>query len=82
MALLESKWIGDIFEQETPAGLINGSNTVFTLSSIPHSPKSVLVFVNGFFQRQGLEYTISNDTITMTAAPASGSDIFAFFVKG
>lgn len=81
MALLDGKWIGSIFEQETPTGLVNGSNTVYLIPSVPHSNKAVMVFINGLMQRQGIEYTISGSTITMTQAPLTGQDIFIFYVK-
>jgi hypothetical protein len=81
MAKLKGKFLDDIFEQVTPSGTINSSNASFTLPSLPHSNKSVLLFINGIMQRQGLEYTISGSTITMTAAPQAGSDIFAWYVK-
>lgn len=81
MALLDAKWIGAIFEQETPTGNIDGVNDEFTLSSSPHSDKSVQVFVNGLLRRQATDYTISGSVITFNSPPPSGSDVYCFYIK-
>lgn len=58
--------------RETPAGAMNGSNTVFTLASTP-IVGSEEVFLNGLLQEPGAgnDYTISGVTITYLAAPVS-----------
>ena len=81
MAKINAAFLGDIFEQETPTGLVNGSNTSYSLSGTPHSDKSVMLFIDGVIQKQGTAYTISASTITMTTAPANGQDIYAMYVK-
>lgn len=60
--------------REVPSGLINGSNTVFTLANTP-VVGSEEVFLNGILQNVGVgnDYTISGATITFTNAPATGS---------
>lgn len=80
MAKTEGKWIGNIFEQETPSGLVNGSNTNFTLSGTPHSSKAVRVTLNGLLQKQGTDYTISSSTITFTSAPVTGQEVYVEYV--
>ena len=59
--------------RETPSGLINGSNTSYTLANTPTSGTEE-VFLNGILQQVGAgnDYTISGGTITMLTAPASG----------
>ena len=81
MAKLDGKWIGSIFEQEVPSGTVNGSNTAFTLSSEPTASKSLLLFLNGLSLVQGVDYTISTTSITMTTAPANGQSLYAWYVK-
>lgn len=81
MAKLNAQFLDNIFEQETPTGLINGSNTAFTLSSTPQFNKSLMVFLDGLFQLQGVHYTISGTTITMTFAPATNQDLSVFYIK-
>lgn len=79
MSLLQGKWIGDLFEQEVPAGLVNGVNTSFGLSKMPIYPKSVILFLNGIIQAQGPHYSISGQTITFVDPPAAGQVPYAFY---
>lgn len=79
--LIEGKFLASIFEQEVPSGTVDGSNVTFTLSAVPAYDKSLHVYINGLIQRQGTDYTISSQTITMTSAPTSGSEVYACFIK-
>ena len=65
---------------ETPTGTIDGSNTIFTLSTTPKT-NSLILLVNGQFQRKDIEYTISGKTITMLWIIPLNSDIFAWFIR-
>lgn len=56
---------------ETPAGAVDGANTVFTLTSAPIGGVLVL-FLNGVEQQAGVDYTLSGKTITYALAPAAG----------
>ena len=71
-----------IYEQEVPSGLVNGVNTSYTLAQTPHSNGSVQLFINGLIQRQTIDYTIVGTAITMTTAPATGQDIYAYYTRG
>ena len=62
---------------ETPSGPVNGSNTVYTLTSTPSDPEALILTVNGLLQYQPGDYSVSGTTITMTYAPATGSTLFA-----
>lgn len=61
---------------ETPAGLVNGVNTVFTLQFAPNPVASLQVFVSGALVTA---YTLSGKTITFTVAPIVGSTIRAWY---
>ena len=63
---------GKIITRETPAGTLNGVNTIFTVASTP-IVGSEEVFLNGLLQEPGAgnDYTISGATITYLAAPVS-----------
>lgn len=63
-------------DKETPSGLINGANTVFTLAFTPISGKEY-VFLNGILQEAGAgnDYTISGNTITFADAPLTGERV-------
>ncbi len=54
---------------ETPTGVIDGVNTTYTLSQTP-TANSLLLFLNGQYQTEGSEYTLSGSTITFAVAPA------------
>ena len=59
----------------------NGTSTVF-LTSNAYEPGSTRVFVGGYLQRPGFEYTESDPTIgeiTFTSPPANGSSITIFY---
>ena len=58
-------------EGETPAGLVNDSNTVYTLANTP-VVGSVKVYQNGTRRKVTEDYTISGTTITFLIAPATG----------
>jgi hypothetical protein len=64
---------------ETPAGLVNGSNTVFSLSSQPSPALSLELYRNGVYLTQGVDYSLSANSITMLsgATPVSGDILTA-----
>ena len=55
-------------EIEIPAGVKNGSNTIFGLTYAP-LPETLLVFKNGQTLIEDIDYTISGVTITFVLAP-------------
>lgn len=59
---------------EVPSGLINGSNTTYTLSRDPRAG-TVKVFFNGQRLHIGTGFTIAGRTITMDSAPATNSSL-------
>jgi hypothetical protein len=63
---------------EVPSGVVNGSNTTFTLANPPNPAESLLLFLvlsptSRVLQIQGTDYTLSGSTITMGTAPSTGS---------
>jgi len=68
--------------RETPTGLVNGSNTTFTLANTPVSG-SESVFLNGILQEPGAgnDYTITSATISYLAAPSTGDKIRVSYLK-
>jgi hypothetical protein len=71
-------------DAETPAGLINGSNSTFTLASMPNPSASVAVSRNGLLMKQGVDYTLSSNSISFQsgAIPQSGDTILASYRLG
>jgi len=53
---------------ETPAGPVDGTNTVFSLNNIPSPPASLALYRNGMRQKEGLDYTLSGNVITFNSA--------------
>ncbi|MDE2438955.1 MAG: hypothetical protein KGN01_06240 [Patescibacteria group bacterium] len=54
-------------------GVLNGTNTTFTLSANPNPTSSLILWLNGqtLLQGAGQDYTLSGATVTMTTAPLS-----------
>ena len=67
--------------RETPSGLMNGTNAVFTLANTPVTGKE-MVFLNGVLQEPGAgnDYTISGATITMLTVPTATERIRVSYI--
>lgn len=65
-------------DSETPAGLVNGSNTSFTLANPPEPASSLQLYRNGLLQRATVDFTLSGNMVTFLAGsvPQTG-DILA-----
>lgn len=82
MSIMNVKWLAEHFEQEIPAGTVNGTNKIFVLSKKPHSTKSVVVLLNSQVQYQISNYTVdTNGVITFVNPPILGQEVYAFYVK-
>jgi hypothetical protein len=66
---------GSFVVGETPLGLINGSNAIFSTSQ-NFVPESIQVFINGISQTNSIDYTTSGtNTINMNVSPIVGDYI-------
>lgn len=81
MTQISQKFQMDDFIQETPSGSINGTNVTFTIANPTSDYGSVLLFRDGLQMIQGTDFTILNQTITMTTAPASGMSLSVQYMK-
>ncbi len=61
----------EFVDGEAPAGLMDGSNAVFTLASTPSPAASLQLYRNGVLQKLNLDYTLADNLITfaMTSVP-------------
>jgi hypothetical protein len=59
---------------EIPLGMVDGTNTEFTLSKIPIAESDSL-YLNGLRQIRDLDYTITENIINMSWSPYSGSKL-------
>ena len=70
---------------ETPSGVVNGQNTVFTLSGTPRDEADLRVLLNGVELLRSVsgDYTFSGTTITFNAglAPVSGDRLTASYIE-
>jgi hypothetical protein len=66
---------------ETPAGLVNGTNTVFTLANPPSPASSLALYRNGLLEQAALDYTLSGNTITFAGGsiPQAGDTLAASY---
>lgn len=66
--------------QEVPTGLVNGSNTAFTILAEPISIDSVIFFVDGLALLPS-EWSITGATITLSTAPSIGQLVSVFYLS-
>jgi hypothetical protein len=66
---------------DSPAGIVDGSNTSFTLSAVPNPTTSLAVYRNGVLQKSGQDYTFSGSTVQFVAAaaPQPGDTLLASY---
>jgi hypothetical protein len=66
---------------ETPAGTINGTNPVFTLTFTPSPMGSLDLYLNGLMMKQAVDYTLSGNTITFltVSTPHTGDVLLASY---
>jgi hypothetical protein len=79
MSRLDGKSLKKITTKEVPSGTINGSNVTFTLANIPQENEAVQLYLDGLFLVEGVDYSLSSVTITMTTAPALGQSLRAAY---
>lgn len=82
MSQIASKWIEDFFVQEVPSGLVNGSNTSFTLANLPRSNSSTVLTLDGLILAQGVDYTISGSGLSLSSPPVQGQTLYCLYLKG
>lgn len=80
-ALVQADLPFQFADEETPAGAIDGVNTVFTLAHSPSPAKSLALFYNGLIQKSsGGDFTLSpGNTITFVSAPTAGSTLLCWY---
>ncbi len=66
---------------ETPAGVVDGSNGIFTLAGAPDPAESLTLYRNGIRQKAGLDFTLSETTIMFVpaATPQPGDVLVAAY---
>jgi hypothetical protein len=73
---------GPVFvDMETPAGALNGTNVVFTLTSAPSPAGSLHLYRNGILQKAGFDYSLGGSSIAFVAGstPVPGDTLLASY---
>lgn len=68
-------------ENETPTGVVDGSNGAFSLQATPSPAVSLQLFRNGMLQKAGVDYMLSTNVITFAAGaqPRPGDVLQAYY---
>lgn len=61
------------------AVIADGVSRTLTLPSVPASPPSLQVSVNGLIQTPGIGYTLSGRVVTFTVAPAKDAELLGMY---
>ena len=66
---------------DTPSGIVDGSNTHFSLSAAPDPVSSLALYRNGLMQKSGQDFTVSGSTLQFVAAaaPQPGDTLLATY---
>lgn len=72
---------GVVWQNETPAGVINNANVIFNLSLVPFDPNTLELYQDGLLIRPGVDYNAAGAVITMTVAPNFGQTLYAYYRK-
>ncbi|MEO8661940.1 MAG: hypothetical protein ABI693_25965 [Bryobacteraceae bacterium] len=69
------------YDGETPAGNVDGSNAVFTLSQIPSPAASLQLYRNGVLQKPAVDFTLASNIATFTGGsiPTTGDILVASY---
>jgi hypothetical protein len=69
---------------DSPSGIVDGSNTAFTLTATPNPPTSLAVYRNGMLQKAGFDFTANGNTVhfVAAAAPQPGDTLLASYRLG
>jgi hypothetical protein len=66
---------------ESPAGIVDGANTTFTLSAFPNPSSSLAVYRNGILQKLVQDYAVTGNSLqfVVPAAPQPGDTLLASY---
>lgn len=66
---------------ETPSGLVNGVNAIFTLANTPNPPGSLQLMANGLMLESGAgnDYLLSKNQIKFATSVRFGTKLLAWY---
>ena len=71
--------MGRFQDYETPSGVIDGSNKVFTLQHFPHPATNLILVLDGAVQLRGKHFNLNGGTVSFVVAPQPGSIMVAWY---
>jgi hypothetical protein len=68
-------------DSDSPTGIVDGSNTAFTLSETPSPSTSLALYRNGIMQKAGQDFTVSGSSLLFVSAnaPQPGDTLVASY---
>jgi hypothetical protein len=70
----------NFIDNDSPAGLVDGSNVAFALTGIPSPISSLALYRNGILQKPGQDFTLAGNSITFLGfAPEPGDTLLASY---
>lgn len=68
-------------DSDTPAGIVDGSNTTFTLSQTPSPSTSLALYRNGIMQKAGRDFSVGGSSLVFVTAnvPQPGDTLLASY---
>jgi hypothetical protein len=75
---------GTVITNETPGGVVDGSNPTFILANTVSPAGSLLLYRNGLLLQAGVDYTLSGNAVTFVSAavPQPGDVLLASYQDG
>jgi len=69
---------------DSPAGIVDGANTTFTLSAVPNPASSLAVYRNGILQKAVQDFTATGNVVSFVVAdaPQPGDTLLASYRLG
>jgi hypothetical protein len=61
-------------DNDTPAGVVDGASTAFTLTDVPNPATSLTIYRNGVLQKVGQDFSLSGSQITFLGTPPQPGD--------
>lgn len=76
--------LGTFLKTQLPIGLVNGINSIFTITALPGTTETYMLFVNGVLKKRTVDYTLSGTTITFVSGrqPSTGALVLAYIDQG
>lgn len=76
--------VPSFIDGDAPAGIVDGSNSWFSLSGTPNPASSLTFYRNGVLQKPGLDFTLSGRSIQFdtAAVPQPGDTLLASYRVG